>query len=130
MRWSLLLCFLALFACKKNPNVETVQGESKLPIMPFDAADLANGNTIYKTQCARCHGEKGKGDGESAANFDVPPTNFTSWQTLPDDKIFEWIRDGGNEMGGSFLMPGYNRTMTAQDIRDVGAYIKTLNKAK
>ena len=128
MRWFLLLCIPALFACKKTPDIESGRTESKLQFMAFADAEAANGKSLYDTQCARCHGETGKGDGPSAANFDVAPTNFTAWQMPADEKIFAWIRDGGTVMGGSALMPSYQRTLSAKDIRDVGAYIKSLSK--
>lgn len=128
MRWLLLLCVPALFACKKTPDVESGGAEPKLQFMAFADADAANGKSLYDTQCARCHGEAGKGDGASAANFDVAPTNFSSWQMPADEKIFAWIRDGGTVMGGSALMPSYQRTLRAEDIRDVGAYLKTFSK--
>jgi mono/diheme cytochrome c family protein len=126
MRWFLLLIVPTLFACPKKPEVES--GESKLSFMAFAEADTANGKSLYDTQCARCHGETGKGDGAIAANFDVAPTNFNSWKMPDDEKIFAWIRDGGTAMGGSPLMPSYKRTLRAEDIRDVGAYLKTFSK--
>jgi mono/diheme cytochrome c family protein len=126
MRWILWLCVPALFACNKTPDIES-GAAPKAQFLAFDGADAANGKSIYDTQCARCHGETGKGDGASGVNFDVAPTNFTSWQMPDDEKIFAWIRDGGAAMGGSLLMPAYSRTLRAQDIRDVGAYLKSFS---
>ena len=38
----------------------------------------AKGQTIYKSNCLRCHGVNGEGNGPDAAPLTVPPANFQS----------------------------------------------------
>lgn len=37
---------------------------------------IENGKTLFKTNCASCHGDEGKGDGLAAAALNPPPRNF------------------------------------------------------
>lgn len=39
---------------------------------------MNRGEEIYKTTCATCHGEAGKGDGIAGKGLNPPPRNFTS----------------------------------------------------
>jgi high-affinity iron transporter len=116
-----------LFACPKKPPI-TEPEETVPQFMPFSGADINAGKATYETRCARCHGDTGKGDGPAGLGFDVAPTNFTSWQPPADEDLFLWIRDGGSARGRSQLMPDFGRSLSAQELRDVAAYIKTFNK--
>ncbi len=103
--------------------------ESKLT-----AEQAENGKPIYEKLCIGCHGERGKGDG-AAANFLRPrPRNFkiarykftyTMYGKLPKDStIFNAIAVG---LPGT-SMPGWEDTLTDDQIWDVVAYIKTLSR--
>jgi mono/diheme cytochrome c family protein len=129
MRWFVLMCASLMFACPKDADVKSGAGEQKIQFLAFDGADLEKGKATYDEACANCHGADGKGDGAMGANFDVKPTDFSTWPSMPsDERIFGWVRDGGASNGGSALMPSYNRSMNAEQIRDVSAYIKTFVK--
>ena len=47
---------------------------------PFSekAGDATAGKVIYDTNCVRCHGEKGDGEGPDAGNMYPKPRNFTT----------------------------------------------------
>lgn len=64
---------------------------------------------VYEGQCAVCHGESGKGDGEAAASLDPKPNDLTSneWQaSVTDDDIRKVIVRGGPAIGKAATMPG------------------------
>jgi mono/diheme cytochrome c family protein len=93
------------------------------------AFHVAAGQKIYATHCAACHGESGKGDGPSAAGFATKAFDLTDGRllnTLPDQFLVEVIRDGGPAHGLAPTMPPFNRTLSAAQIDQVVAYIRTL----
>ncbi len=64
--------------------------------------------TLYKNQCAMCHGIGGKGDGVSAGALSVKPRDYTDpkWQaSITDDDIKKIILLGGKGVGKSMAMP-------------------------
>lgn len=64
----------------------------------------------YKADCARCHGETGKGDGEDGLYYTTKPTDFTAATPTPkrtDDFLAAVITDGGPSKGLSADMPAF-----------------------
>ena len=86
---------LSLFACnKKEPAAANISPE---------AAE------VYKTRCATCHGDDGKGGGPAAAALNPKPRNYSdpAWQSsVTDEQIKTTILKGGAGVGKSALMPG------------------------
>jgi len=69
---------------------------------------VAEAATTFKTVCASCHGESGKGDGLAAASLDPKPRNYTdkAWQaSVTDEALKKIILEGGAAVGKSPLMP-------------------------
>jgi len=74
---------------------------------PSPAAVKEARNT-FKTVCALCHGESGKGDGVAATNLHPKPRDYTdtTWQRrVTDAEIKRIILKGGPAVGKSVLMP-------------------------
>ncbi len=62
----------------------------------------------YKTRCATCHGDDGKGSGSAAAALNPKPRDYTdaAWQaSVTDEQIKTAILKGGAGIGKSPLMP-------------------------
>lgn len=62
---------------------------------------------IFRTRCALCHGESGKGDGVNAATLNPKPRNYTdrTWQKrVSNDEIRRTIVLGGQGTGKSPMM--------------------------
>jgi alcohol dehydrogenase (cytochrome c) len=72
------------------------------------SADLANGQEIYERTCVLCHGEDGKGGHGTGAPLDAV-TDLAA--------MVETIQTGRN------TMPSFGAVLTADEIRDVGAYV-------
>lgn len=123
----ILVLFPLLLGCPKKPTTDLETEPPQPQFLPFASADLKNGKELYDSRCAQCHGPTGKGDGPTGESFDVAPTNFVSWQPPADEELFLWIRDGGAARSRSMLMPGFGRSLTAEQIRDVAAYTKTFS---
>jgi mono/diheme cytochrome c family protein len=96
------------------------------------AADLAKGQTIFATNCASCHGEKGAGDGPIAAGLpaDQKPRNLQGSDmkfATTDAKFKELMKKGGAAVGLSMLMPAQPGLSDA-DVDNLLAYVNSLKK--
>jgi cbb3-type cytochrome c oxidase subunit III len=84
------------------------------------------GGAIFKSRCALCHGEHGKGDGKMARIIkDPPPFNLTL-SGAPDEYLRQIIQQGGEAMGRSPRMPPWGKELTASQLESVIAYLKTI----
>ena len=92
--------------------------------------DAKAGETVYKGQCVKCHGDTGAGDGPQAQKLKDKPASWAAgagMKDMTDQQLFEAIQKGGPAVGKSRLMPGYPKLSEA-DVWNVVAYIKTLKK--
>ena len=100
-----------------------------LPILSIAAdenpGNPENGQAIYSRICAACHGPQGKGDGPAGKVLTPPPANFTakSFKNKGDKELIETIQNGKPGTG----MPPWKNSLSAQQIRDVLAFIRTLS---
>lgn len=91
--------------------------------------DAKAGRALYNKWCTSCHGVRGKGDGPVAANLPVKPGNHTDgarMNTLPDTYLFTIIKQGGQAVQKSQMMPPWGTQLTDQQIRDLIAYVRSL----
>jgi len=96
-------------------------------------AQSPKGKAIFDAKCTECHGASGKGDGPAAALLTPRPRDFTTGKfkirttesgTGPtDDDLMQTVRQG---MYGT-SMPGWDRILSDDDMRDVVGYIKKLS---
>lgn len=96
-------------------------------INSFAAGDSAKGKESYNQICAMCHGDTGKGDGVAAASLDPKPRDLSSGEyvsTLTDEHIFKVIKEGGESVGKSNLMPAWGAVLSDDKIWDVIAYLR------
>jgi mono/diheme cytochrome c family protein len=76
----------------------------------------------FKTLCARCHGEKGDGNGPIAWYLDPSPRNFTNapfMNSKPRERLLESIHNG---VAGT-SMPPWGKALDDDQIRGVLAYV-------
>jgi mono/diheme cytochrome c family protein len=89
-------------------------------------ASVSAGRQIYDRQCARCHGDTGKGDGAMGEELNPKPANLVDadWKHgSSDGEIFVVIRDGVKNTG----MKPYGRKMTTHQIWDVVNYLRSMS---
>jgi cytochrome c len=86
-----------------------------------NAAGVKAGQTVFNSYCAICHlpasTEKKVGPGLKGLG---KREKFSSGEKITDGSLQAWIEKGGTNM------PPFKETLTAEQIRDVIAYIKTL----
>jgi cytochrome c6 len=82
------------------------------------AQAAADGKALYEAKCAMCHGKDGvaKPIAKGSANF-----NDVKWQEATKVEAIETaIADGKGKM------KGYKNKMSAEEIKAVAAYVKTM----
>ena len=97
--------------------------EKKNPF-PSDETSLARGKKSYVSECARCHGKKGEGDGTSASRIDQTVADLSSAkvQSQSDGELFWKISEGRKPM------PINKNTLTDDQRWDIINYIRTFKK--
>ena len=91
------------------------------------AGDAAKGEKVFKANCVVCHGDKGDGKGAAAAALTPKPRNFTDaneMKGIDDARIHKSLMEGRP----GTAMVSFAKTLSAGDIDDVIAYVKTLLK--
>lgn len=93
--------------------------------------DVQAGRALFATHCATCHGEGGRGDGASAAAFATRPSDLADGRLmngLPDEFLVSVITHGGPAQGLAPTMPPFDRTLSADQVRRLVAFVRTLAK--
>jgi mono/diheme cytochrome c family protein len=92
--------------------------------VPSNPTSLKAGESLYITNCAPCHGKKGKGDGPAAAALSPKPANHTSAavQSEKDGSLFWKISEGHNPM------PPYKTMLSETQRWQLVDYIRSLAK--
>ena len=83
----------------------------------LQAADIYNGQQVYELHCQSCHGADGR-----SMELGVP--DFSRGESLfrPDTDLVRELREGGG------MHPAYRGLLSDDEMRDVLAYIRTLQR--
>jgi mono/diheme cytochrome c family protein len=103
-------------------NITPEEKDRKNPVR-FTDASVERGKKIFMSQCAVCHGDKGDGKGEVAAEMKIQPPDFTKPDTLSkrtDGELFAIIGTG------SAKMPGQATRMQDREKWQVINYLRSL----
>jgi mono/diheme cytochrome c family protein len=101
----------AEFKNKKNP-------------VASNPASINLGSSLYKKNCASCHGKEGKGDGVKARTLKTFPGDFSKgdYQKQTDGELFYKTKTGRGDM------PSYDKKVPDNDIWNIVNYLRTLKK--
>ncbi len=96
-------------------------------VNPVPATDesSAAGKALFTKNCAECHGDSGKGDGEMADMYDPRPANLTDaeWKHgSSDGEIFTVIKNG---VKGTDMKP-FAKKLTTDQIWNLVNYIRSI----
>ena len=103
----------------------TAQAESRW----YDQADIDKGATLFKQNCAACHGLNGEGTADwkktdANGNYPPPPLNGTAHTWHHSKELLKMtILEGGARLGG--LMPGFKDKLTDKEIDAVIAFFQS-----
>jgi mono/diheme cytochrome c family protein len=121
VRTGIISSALALFGCTAALFSQTIRQHSH---------DVRNGERIYKSGCITCHGATGAGAPETLTEFKRPDTfpDFTRCDQTTPEPNSAWkdiIVHGGPARGFSEIMPAFGELLSANEIDDVIAYMRT-----
>jgi cytochrome c6 len=85
--------------------------------------DGAAGNATFRTKCAMCHGQDGRGS-EVGKSMNVPDLRSPAVQKLPDAQLAQIISDG---KGG---MPSFKNSLSEDEIHSLVVHIRSLHQKK
>lgn len=95
----------------------------------FAVGSIARGAPLFAAQCATCHGTTGHGDGPRAAGLPVRPADLTAphlWDHT-DGELYWWLTHGMDAPEGGLAMPGFDKTLSADDRWALIDYIRAHN---
>lgn len=86
---------------------------------------ISEGKKMYGYDCAMCHGQKGDGKGDLAADMKTPMLDFRDpkgIQTQTDGELFYVIKNGKGEM------PAEGTRAKPEQVWDMVNYVRSLSK--
>lgn len=86
------------------------------------AASAADGEAIFKRQCAMCHGPDGAGNTAMGRSFKLRDLKGPEVQKMTDAQLFDTIAKGKGKM------PAYENNLGHDKIHAVVAYLRQLAK--
>lgn len=98
--------------------------DAKKNPLTADAVTIAAGKAVYVKECQSCHGKKGKGDGPSAKDLDIPAGDFSraTMQSQSDGALF-WKTSEGRKP-----MPSFKKKLNETQIWQTIIYMRTLKQ--
>jgi cbb3-type cytochrome c oxidase subunit III len=117
----------ACFARAIRTGVVAVSASAMLFLAVAGSASTASaadtGESVFKANCAVCHGDDGKGTATGKA-LNAADLTSAAVQKLTDEQIVKQIEDGkGN-------MPPFKSSLNASQIKLLVAYVRTFGKKK
>ena len=112
------------------------KSEARVAVSPAEVEQVALSDTevqgLYSTNCTRCHGEAGQGDGPDVPHLGVAVPNFAATEfqaSRSDEDLHAVIKDGGVARGMSPLMPPWGLALTDSEIRALVALIRAQGRS-
>jgi mono/diheme cytochrome c family protein len=88
------------------------------------AAQAPAGKAIFSTKCAICHGQDGSGNTPTGKNLKIKDLRSAEVQHMSDADLTNLIAKGKGKM------PAYEKSLGADKITQVVAYIRELGRTK
>lgn len=127
-RLHVLLRSAALVGVLLLATAVSAQPESSGALLPKDSADAAifRGGLVYANYCVTCHGINADGNGRAARLYTPRPANLRS-SDKNDAYLALIVQKGGEALGRSPKMPPWGEELTDEQVRDVVAFVRSVN---
>jgi high-affinity iron transporter len=93
--------------------------------LPQETPSLARGAQVFRTNCASCHGNSGRGDGPLAQGMEPEPANLTDMKALQDQSPLDFYRRITIGVVGT-AMPAFETRLSPADRWAAALYASVL----
>lgn len=105
-------------------TVDTMAAMDEAPGTPTRGAGTASGPAVYAANCALCHGDDGRGQGEASIGLEPPPADFTDGEWKTGDGSLAAIRNTIENGSPGTAMIGWKGTLTDAEIDAVARHVQ------
>jgi cytochrome c oxidase cbb3-type subunit 2 len=117
------------FVKSLSPRFATGSARTPLPMPPASPpgpAAVARGRQVYqKAECYECHGREARGDGPSAKDLKIKPTDLTRRPFKGGATAADVVRTVLTGLDGT-PMPSYHLVLEDQELWDLAYYVESL----
>ena len=93
--------------------------------IPSTTPSLTRGEAVYRSNCASCHGNLGRGDGPMARGLEPKPANLADAHALSDQSPLDYFRRISIGVVGT-AMPAFETRLSPEDRWAVALYATLL----
>ena len=103
---------------------DTLASLGEAPDTPERASEVVSGEAVYAANCALCHGQDGRGQGQAAIGLEPPPADFNDSEWKTGDGSLAAIRNTIENGSPGTAMIGWKGTLTDAEIDAVARYVQ------
>ncbi len=110
---------------QSTTSVNTGTSQPNSPSQSNQAQDIAvEGKMLFATNCMICHKDTGKGGKVTINGRNIEPEDLTTdkMKAMTDERLIGYVTNGLEDEG----MPAFKEKLTADEIRSVVSYVRTL----
>jgi mono/diheme cytochrome c family protein len=93
------------------------------PETPARASEVASGEAVYAANCALCHGDDGRGQGQASIGLEPPPADFSDGEWKTGDGSLAAIKNTIENGSPGTAMIGWKGTLTDAEIEAVARHV-------
>lgn len=97
------------------------------PDTPARASEAVSGEAVYTANCALCHGDDGRGEGQASIGLEPPPADFTDGEWKTGDGSLAAIKNTVENGSPGTAMIGWKGTLTDAEIDAVARHVLALS---